>query len=130
MTPESHVCPWWLIRAFDNPLRRLFQDPEKTLRGILRPGESCLDVGCGYGHFVGLFQDLGADPANLHGLDLLPERIEAARQRRPEIAFRTGNAAELGSPGTFTSRPASSASPLTETALSPWRLVAVTCAPK
>jgi SAM-dependent methyltransferase len=54
-----------------------------------------LDVGCGYGHFVGLFQDLGADPANLHGVDLLPERIEAACRRRPAIAFRTGNAAEL-----------------------------------
>ena len=40
------------------------------------------------------------------------------------------NAAELGSPGTFTSRPASSPSPLIEMARTPWRLVAVSWAPK
>jgi len=26
---EPRVCPWWLIHTFDNPVRRLFQKPEK-----------------------------------------------------------------------------------------------------
>ncbi len=28
---QEHVCPWWMIRTFDNPLRRLFHQPEKLL---------------------------------------------------------------------------------------------------
>src|SRR5262245_21377849 len=45
-------------------------------RGRLPVGpRTALDVGCGYGHFLGLLARLGADRANLHGVDLLPERI-------------------------------------------------------
>jgi SAM-dependent methyltransferase len=67
-----------------------------TDRGRLPLGSrTVLDVGCGYGHFLGLLQDLGADPANLHGVDLLPERVAAARRRRPAIVFRVGNATQL-----------------------------------
>ena len=28
------VCPWWLCYSFDNPLRRLFHDPERLLDPI------------------------------------------------------------------------------------------------
>jgi SAM-dependent methyltransferase len=58
-------------------------------------GESVLDVGCGYGHFLGVLASLGADPSRLHGIDLVPERVEAARHRHPGIDFRVGNGAEL-----------------------------------
>lgn len=40
-----------------------------------------LDVGCGTGGFLRQLIDWGADPANLTGTELLPDRIELARGR-------------------------------------------------
>lgn len=39
-----------------------------------------LDVGCGTGSFLRQLIDWGADPANLTGTELLPERLDAARR--------------------------------------------------
>jgi ubiquinone/menaquinone biosynthesis C-methylase UbiE len=38
---------------------------------------------------------LGADPQDLAGIDLMPERIERARRRVPNADLRVGSAAEL-----------------------------------
>ena len=46
-------------------------------------GLKVLDVGCGTGGELLRLVQWGADPADLHGLDLLPDRIEAARSRLP-----------------------------------------------
>lgn len=42
-----------------------------------------LDVGCGSGYWLRRMIDWGVDPANAHGLDLLPDRVERARTRLP-----------------------------------------------
>jgi ubiquinone/menaquinone biosynthesis C-methylase UbiE len=47
----EHVCPWWLAYSFDNPVRRLIHPPEKVLAGLVHPGQTVLDIGCGMGHF-------------------------------------------------------------------------------
>jgi hypothetical protein len=47
-TPDTFVCPWWLIQGLDNPLRRLFHKPDRILSAFVRPGDRCLDIGCGY----------------------------------------------------------------------------------
>ena len=49
--PAGNVCPWWLCPTFDNPLRRLIQDPDRILAGLVQPGETALDIGCGMGYF-------------------------------------------------------------------------------
>jgi ubiquinone/menaquinone biosynthesis C-methylase UbiE len=54
-----------------------------------------LDVGCGFGHFLGLLERLGARPEHLHGIDLLAERIGPARSAHPTFDLRVGNAEEL-----------------------------------
>ena len=38
-----------------------------------------LDIGCGSGYFLRYFASLGGNPANLFGIDLIPERL----MRRP-----------------------------------------------
>jgi ubiquinone/menaquinone biosynthesis C-methylase UbiE len=43
------------------------------------PDARILDVGCGTGDVLGWFYKRGASPKNLFGIDLVPERIEAAR---------------------------------------------------
>lgn len=73
-----------------------------TLRELLRKTgflplteRRLLDVGCGSGARLAIFQDMGARPSNLVGIDLIPERVNAARDRHPEITFKLANAESL-----------------------------------
>jgi ubiquinone/menaquinone biosynthesis C-methylase UbiE len=63
--------------------------------GVVARASQVLDIGCGYGHFLELLRSLGSPPETLHGIDLLPERIEYARAHHAEIAFAVGSADEL-----------------------------------
>jgi ubiquinone/menaquinone biosynthesis C-methylase UbiE len=58
-------------------------------------GLRVLDVGCGAGSGFLRFMLMGAKPANLFGIDLLPERVDAARQCHPSITVVQGNAVSL-----------------------------------
>ncbi|MCL4513176.1 MAG: class I SAM-dependent methyltransferase [Candidatus Eremiobacteraeota bacterium] len=55
-----------------------------------------LDIGCGNGGFLGEFCiKQGAEPSQLYGIDLLPNRIEQARKNYPEINWICGNSEKL-----------------------------------
>jgi len=54
-----------------------------------------LDVGCGSGGKLRRFIEYGACPENLLGIDLLPDRIERAKELNPLIDFKCGNAEGL-----------------------------------
>lgn len=56
---------------------------------------SIADVGCGNGQWLLEFLQWGASAANLHGIDLLDERIAVARERLPGVDFRRGDARDL-----------------------------------
>jgi ubiquinone/menaquinone biosynthesis C-methylase UbiE len=58
-------------------------------------GASILDVGCGTGNWLLEFLQWGAAAANLHGIDLIDERISLARERLTEIDLRRGDAQKL-----------------------------------
>lgn len=62
-----------------------------------RPLAECtvLDVGCGSGHVLAGLRRWGARAERLHGVDLLPERVAAARDNYPELDFRCANAEAL-----------------------------------
>jgi ubiquinone/menaquinone biosynthesis C-methylase UbiE len=54
-----------------------------------------LEVGCGWGSWLLLFLGWGGRSENLFGIDLLPERVEAARQRLPKSEIILGRAEKL-----------------------------------
>jgi ubiquinone/menaquinone biosynthesis C-methylase UbiE len=54
-----------------------------------------LDIGCGEGSEMRNLIRYGARPENLHGVDLLPYRIEAASALSPNIDFRCCSAETL-----------------------------------
>lgn len=57
---EKHVCPWWFAHTFDNPLRRIFHNPEKIFAHYLNEGMTAIDIGCGLGYFsIGMAKIVG-----------------------------------------------------------------------
>lgn len=64
--------------------------------GLLPLGErNVLEVGCGGGGELAWLVSLGGQPSRLRGVDLLPERISAARQAHPGLGFGVANAESL-----------------------------------
>jgi ubiquinone/menaquinone biosynthesis C-methylase UbiE len=53
------------------------------------------DIGCGNGQWLEEFTRHGAKPADLHGIDLLEERIAIATNRLPEADILCGDATYL-----------------------------------
>jgi SAM-dependent methyltransferase len=63
---------------------------------------SIADIGCGNGNWLLEFLQWGAVAANLQGIDLLPDRIDYARERLPGVDLRCGDARNLPWPdGSF-----------------------------
>jgi SAM-dependent methyltransferase len=54
-----------------------------------------LDVGCGSGSWLRQLLAWGGRAENLHGVDLLEDRITAARQLAPDIDYRQANGWQL-----------------------------------
>jgi len=78
--PER-VCPWWLCRTFDNPLRRIFHKPERIFAALVKPGMTVLDAGCGMGFFsIGIARLLKGDGMVL-AVDLQDRMLEGLRKR-------------------------------------------------
>ena len=84
------VCPWWLCYSFDNPLRRLFHDPERLLGPYVKAGMTVVDIGCGMGYFtIGLARQTGPE-GKVIAVDLQQQMLEALgrRSRRAGVADR------------------------------------------
>ena len=94
-----HVCPWWLCRSFDNPLRRLFQDPEKILEPHAKPGFTVIDVGPGMGYFTIPLLRLVGSGGKVVALDIQKRMLNALRQRAERAGLSGNLTTHLGNPG-------------------------------
>lgn len=78
---NSHVCPWWLAYTFDNPIRKLFQEPRKLLAPYVKKGMHVMDVGCGMGFFsIGMARLIG-DKGRVFSVDLQSKMLETTAKR-------------------------------------------------
>jgi ubiquinone/menaquinone biosynthesis C-methylase UbiE len=84
------VCPWWLCYSFDNPLRRLFHDPQRLLGPYVKPGMTAVDIGCGMGYFTIGLAKLAGPEGKIIAIDLQQEMLDALgrRARRSGMADR------------------------------------------
>lgn len=85
-----HTCPWWFGYTFDNPLRRLLHDPSALLGGLVRPGDTVLDLGCGLGYFTVGLAELVGPGGRVIAVDIQPAMLRRAarRVRRRGLADR------------------------------------------
>ncbi len=82
------------IRERDAALNRLLDEQFKDKL----PRSRVLDIGCGRGALLDLFHQQGVPAEGLFGVDLLPDRIDKARERFPGFTFIDGNAENLEFP--------------------------------
>jgi ubiquinone/menaquinone biosynthesis C-methylase UbiE len=75
------VHPWWIIFTFDNPLRWLIHKPEKMFAGLIRQGDTVLDIGCGYGYFAMGVARMVGDKGLVIAADVQEHMLAGARRR-------------------------------------------------
>ena len=96
-----HTCPWWFGYSFDNPLRRFFHDPDEIFEGVVQPGQTVVDIGCGLGYFSIELARIVGPGGKVIALDVQPQMIKRASRRAEHqglaerIEFRVCNANEI-----------------------------------
>lgn len=80
---DKHVCPWWCCFTFDNPLRKLFHDPEAICSPYVGPGDTAVDIGPGMGYFTLGLCRLTGDRGRVVAVDI-QERMLAGLVKRAE----------------------------------------------
>lgn len=75
------TCPWWLAPTFDNPLRQFVHNPDEILRGLILPGQTVIDLGCGMGYFSVAMAKMVAPDGKVIAVDLQRQMLAKARQR-------------------------------------------------
>jgi len=78
---DEHVCPWWMAWTFDNPLRKLFQDPERILENVVREGMTVADIGCGMGYFSVAMATMVGPAGRVFSVDLQEKMLEYLKKR-------------------------------------------------
>lgn len=88
-----------------HPIGRLFYEHNHAILvdalnhlGIDLTDTTILDFGCGEGGWLRFLLELGANPANLHGVDLSDRRITAAREINPAIDLATSSGGNIPFP--------------------------------
>lgn len=76
-----HTCPWWLLPAFDNPLRKVLHDPQRILTPYVDAGDTALDVGCGMGYFTLTLARLVGGRGAVIAADLQTQMLAGLRRR-------------------------------------------------
>jgi SAM-dependent methyltransferase len=76
-----HVYPWWLGFLLVNPLRRLWQDPEKMLAPYVREGMTVLEPGPGMGFFTLELARLVGPRGRVVAVDIQPLMLAGLKRR-------------------------------------------------
>ena len=101
MSNASFRC---MTLIHDNPLRRIFDNPIKTLKAAgMQPGQQVLEVGCGPGFFTIAAAKLVGDNGFIHAIDLHPLAIKMVEEKLRKASLtnveaRIANAANTGLP--------------------------------
>lgn len=78
---DARVCPWWAAFTFDNALRPLIQNPDKILNGLIAPGQTAVDLGCGMGYFTIALARLVGENGRVIAVDLQDKMLQGTRRR-------------------------------------------------
>jgi len=75
------TCPWWFLFTFDNPLRKIYQDPIKILTPYIQSDDIVVDIGCGMGYFTLPLARLVGEDGEVIAVDLQSRMLEGLKSR-------------------------------------------------
>jgi ubiquinone/menaquinone biosynthesis C-methylase UbiE len=78
---KIRVCPWWLSYVLHNPLRHWLHNPDRMLAGLVQPGQTVVDIGCGPGHFTLGMARLVGEAGKVIAVDVQPQMLDVVRRR-------------------------------------------------
>ena len=78
---RGHTCPWWFAYTFDNALRGLVHKPYDILGGLVRRGDTVVDVGSGLGFFTLAMAEMVGPEGKVISVDLQEETLKRSRRR-------------------------------------------------
>jgi 2-polyprenyl-3-methyl-5-hydroxy-6-metoxy-1,4-benzoquinol methylase len=97
----KHVCPSWLCFTFDNPLRKIFQDPCKILLPYISPGDTVVDIGPGKGYFTIPMCKLAGSEGRVIAVDIQERMLRDVQQRASKAGLAANLTTNLGKPDDF-----------------------------
>ena len=75
----DRVCPHWVGYLLINPLRKLFENPNKILGPFVQEGMIVLEPGCGMGYFSLPLARMVGPKGRVVGIDVVrPDRLSAS----------------------------------------------------
>jgi ubiquinone/menaquinone biosynthesis C-methylase UbiE len=99
---SGHTCPWWFAYTFDNPLRGAVHRPAEILGGLVRRGNTVVDIGSGLGFFTLAMAEMVGPEGKVVAVDLQDEMLKRSRRRAERrgladrIEFRRASHQGLG----------------------------------
>jgi ubiquinone/menaquinone biosynthesis C-methylase UbiE len=82
----NHICPWWVGYLLANPLRRIFENPDKLVAPFVCNGMTVIDYGCGMGFFTIPLARLVGPSGQVIAVDIQEKMLNGLRRK----AQRTG----------------------------------------
>ena len=77
----ERVCPVWVGYLLSNPLRKLFQNPDKILSRYIKEGMKVLDIGCAMGYFSLPLAKMAGSNGKVICVDLQEKMIKSLEKR-------------------------------------------------
>lgn len=77
----DRVCPHWVGYLLINPLRKLFENPNKILGPFVQEGMIVLEPGCGMGYFTLPLARMVGPKGRIVAVDIQDKMLSALRRR-------------------------------------------------
>jgi len=93
------VCPIWVGYLLVNPLRRLFENPDKILSPFIHEGMTVLEPGCGMGFFTLPLARMVGPNGRVVAVDLQSEMLSVLQRRAEKAGLQKRIEVRLAEPG-------------------------------
>jgi len=78
---DDHVMSWRQQWTIDNQLRRLIHPPDKIFAGLVKPGMTVLDLGCGTGTFTLDLARMVGEEGRVIGVDIQADALARLEEK-------------------------------------------------
>ncbi len=86
---NRRVCPWYYCSLSDriNVLRKFLQNPDKILSGLVRPGDTVIDVGPGQGFFTFPLAKLAGKTGKVIAIDIQTKMLSILENKVKKAGY-------------------------------------------